>query len=191
VTARVPVTDPERAGRNRLYEISDGFLRFWFRFVFPFQADLEAGLAPATVLESEILPELADHLAPGIEEVARDWIRRTSVGGATRVGLWWGPALDEFRATNERTSEQIDIVGIARNRVTVVGEVRWRSRPMDVGILGEIDRFKLPALRRATNVVANPQIVLVSRSGFAPALHEAATRERRIRLVEMAELAGT
>lgn len=191
VTTRVPVTDPERAGRNRLYEISDGFLRFWFRFVFPFQADLEAGLAPATVLESEILPELSDHLAPGIEEVARDWVRRTGIGGATRVGSWWGPALDEFRATYARTSEEIDIVGIARNRVTVVGEVRWRSRPMDVGILGEIDRFKLPALRRATKVIANPQIVLVSRSGFSPALHEAASRERRIRLVEVAELAGT
>jgi uncharacterized protein len=191
VAAKVPITDPERAGRNRLYEIGDGFLRFWFRFVFPFQADLEAGLAPATLLESEILPELADHLAPGIEEVARDWIRRTGVGGATRVGSWWGPALDEFRATNERTSEEIDIVGISRGRVTVVGEVRWRNRPMDVGILGEINRFKLPALRKATNVVAHPQIVLVSRSGFAPMLHEAAARDPRIRLVEIAELADT
>ncbi len=188
VTQKAPVTDPARVGRNRLYEISDGFLRFWFRFVFPFQADLEAGLAPATVLETEILPELADHIAPAVEEVARDWVRRTGVGGATRVGSWWGPALNEFRATNERTSEEIDIVGIARNRVTVVGEVRWRSRPMDVGILGDIDRFKLPALRKATNVAAHPQIVLVSRSGFTPALHEAADREPRIRLVEIAQL---
>ena len=57
----------------------------------------------------------------------------TGVGGATRVGSWWGPALDDYRATDERTSEEIDIVGLARNRVTVVGEVRWRSRPMDVG----------------------------------------------------------
>lgn len=191
VTTKVPVTDPERAGRNRLYEISDGFLRFWFRFVFPFQADLEAGLAPATVLETEILPELASHIAPGIKEVARDWIRRTGVGGATRVGSWWGPALDEFRASNERTSEEIDIVGIARSRVTVVGEVRWRSRPMDVDVLGEIERFKLPALRKATTVVAHPQVVLVSRSGFAPALREAAAREPRIRLVEIEELADS
>jgi AAA+ ATPase superfamily predicted ATPase len=190
VTPKEPVTARGRAGRNRLYEISDGFLRFWFRFVFPFQADLEAGLAPATVLESEILPELADHLAPAIEDVARDWVRRAGVGGATRVGSWWGPALDELRATNERTNEEIDIVGIARNRVTVVGEVRWRNRPIDLGILGEIDRYKLPALRKVTNVVAHPQIVLVSRSGFTPALHEAATEEPRIRLVEITELAG-
>lgn len=76
--------------------------------MFPFQADLEAGLAPATVLESEILPELADHLAPGIEEVARDWIRRTSVGGATRVGSWWGDdvELPAGRLADELRAEQ-------------------------------------------------------------------------------------
>ena len=188
VTPRVPVTDTQRAGRNRLYEISDGFLRFWFRFVFPFQADLEAGLPPSTVLRTEIEPALAGHLAVGIEEVARDWVRRSGVGGTTRVGSWWGPAIDAYRVTGERTSEEIDIVGLARNRVTLIGEVRWRSRPMDVGILGEIDRFKLPALRRAASVVAHPAIILVSRAGFTPALHEAASIDPRLRLVEIAEL---
>jgi hypothetical protein len=62
---------------------------------------------------------------------------------------------------------------------------------MDVGILGEINRFKLPALRQTANVVAHPEIVLVSRSGFAPMLHEAASRDPRIRLVGIAELADT
>ena len=188
VASTVPVTDRERPGRNRLYEMSDGFFRFWFRFVFPFQADLEAGVAPAKVLESEILPGLADHLAPGIEEIARNWARRTGLGDATRIGAWWGSAIDSFRRTGERTTEEIDIVGVARNRVTVVGEVRWRNRPMDVGILGELDRYKLPALRRATNVLARPQVVLVSRAGFTPALREAANQEPRIRLVELEEI---
>lgn len=188
VTARLPVTDRDATGRNRLYELDDGFLRFWFRFVFPFQADLEAGLAPATVLNSEILPDLADHLSPAIEEIARGWVRRTGAAGATRVGSWWGQALDEFRATGERTREEIDVVGIARGRVTLIGEVRWRSKRMDVGILGEIDRFKLPALRHAARVVAQPQIVLVSRSGFTDGLREAAGRETHIRLVELDEL---
>lgn len=188
VSTKAPVTDVERAGRNSLYELSDGFLRFWFRFVFPFQADLEAGLAPAAVVASEIEPDLADHLAPAIEEVVRDWVRRSGVGGATRIGSWWGPSLDEFRATNERQREEIDVVGTARGRVTVIGEVRWRNKPMDVGILGEIDRFKLPALRKATRVAEQPEIVLVSRSGFTDGLRETAAREPRLRLVELEEL---
>jgi len=117
-----------------LYGLDDGFLRFWFRFVFPFQADLEAGLSPAAVFDSEIVPDLADNLLPTIEEVVRDRIRRTGLAGTTKVGSWWGPALDEFRVTNERTNEEIDVVGLARQRVVLIGEVRWRSKSMDVGM---------------------------------------------------------
>jgi uncharacterized protein len=188
VAARAPVTDRHRTGRNRLYEITDGFMRFWFRFVFPFQADLESGLDPSVVFESEIAPGLADHLAPAIEAVARDWLRRTGVEGVTSVGAWWGPAIDHLRATGERSTEEIDLVGIARNRVMVVGEVRWRSGPMSVGVLGDLERHKLPALRRAANVVASPTIVLISKSGFTSGLRGAASNDPRIRLVELDEL---
>jgi AAA+ ATPase superfamily predicted ATPase len=188
VKARMPITDVERSGRHRRYEIDDGFLRFWFRFVFPFQADLEAGLSPEAVMRAEILPRLADHLAPTIEEVARGWVRRTGFAGVTRVGSWWGPALDEHRAAGERTNEEIDIVGTARGRVVMIGEVRWRSKPMDVGVLGEIERFKLPALRRVTTVEARPQVMLVSRSGFTDGLRLAASRDASIQLVGLDEL---
>ena len=67
----LPVTETDRRARGRSYVLADGFLRFWFRYVFPFQADLEAGLDPASIVASEIEPTLADHLAPAIEEVAR------------------------------------------------------------------------------------------------------------------------
>jgi AAA+ ATPase superfamily predicted ATPase len=188
VSVKSPVTDPDGTERNKLYELGDGFLRFWFRFVFPFQADLEAGLDPRAVLQSEIEPELADHIAPSIEEIVRDWVRRTGVGDATRIGSWWGPSLDEFRATNERQVEEIDVVGTARRRVTVIGEVRWRNTRMDVGILGEIERFKLPALRKAATVMTRPMIVLVSRAGFTDGLREASRQNPHIRLVELSEL---
>jgi len=189
IAVRAPITerDPSNS-RNRLYSLDDGFLRFWFRFVFPFQADLEAGLRGSTVLGSEVLPALAGHLAPTIEDIARGWVRRKGLGGATRIGAWWGPALDTFRASGERTREEIDIVGVARGRVSIVGEVRWRNKPMDVGVLGEIERFKLPALRAAAPVAVRPAIVLVSRSGFTDGLREAAAADDRIRLVELEEL---
>lgn len=188
MTSRFPVTDPERRSHARLYVLADGFLRFWFRYVFPFEADLEAGLDPAVILEDEIAPTLADHLAPTIEEIAREWVRRQRVGNATRVGAWWGPALDRYRRTNERTSEEIDIVGLRGSRAVVVGEVRWRSDPMTVGVVGELERFKLPALAQAGVDVRSPRIVLVSRSGFTPGLVETAERDQRIRLVDVPTL---
>jgi hypothetical protein len=188
VRTRAPVTDTGGTRRNRLYELEDGFLRFWFRFVFPFQADLEAGVAPSTVLTSEIVPELGEHLAPAFEEIVRDWVRHHGIAGATQVGSWWGPALDRFRASKERTNEEIDLVGMARRRVVLIGEARWSDRPMDVGILGQIERYKLPALRVAASVIAMPTTVLASRAGFTPALRDAAERNEHIRLVGLSEL---
>lgn len=56
---------------------------------------------------------------------------------------------------------------------------------MDVGILGELERFKLPALGQVPGIkVGRPVIVLVSRSGFTPGLVEAAQRQERIILVD-------
>ena len=190
VTPRFPVTDPERRSHARLYVLADGFLRFWFRYVFPFEADLEAGLDPAVILENEIAPTLSSHLAPAVEEIAREWVRRHRVGNATRVGAWWGAALNEFRRTRERTSEEIDIVGLRGSRAVVIGEVRWQADPMTVGILGELTRFKLPALAQAGLDVHNPQIVLVSRAGFTPGLLDAAAKDRRVTLVDVPMLAS-
>jgi len=190
VTPRFPVTDPDRVSHSRLYALADGFLRFWFRYVFPFQPDLESGLDPRVVIENEIRPTLASHLAPTIEEIARAWVRRARLANATRVGAWWGPSLNELRRTKERSTEEIDIVGMRGKQVVLVGEVRWRSDPMDVGILGDLERYKLPALAQVQGVrIGHPVIVLVSRSGFTPGVLEAAQRQERIILVDIETMA--
>lgn len=184
VTPLFPVTDPQRMSHSRLYALSDGFLRFWFRYVFPYQADLEAGLDPGVVIDDVILPTLASHLAPTMEDIARAWVRRARIDGATRVGAWWGPALHAFRRSGERSTEEIDIVGMRGKQVVLIGEVRWRSDPMDVGVLGDLDRYKVPALAQQQGIkVRRPTVVLVSRSGFTPGLMAAAKQDERIVLV--------
>jgi AAA+ ATPase superfamily predicted ATPase len=45
VEQTAPVT-AGRTSRDHRYRLADGFLRFWFRFVFPFQDDLRTGLRP-------------------------------------------------------------------------------------------------------------------------------------------------
>ncbi|MEX1172008.1 MAG: ATP-binding protein [Chloroflexota bacterium] len=185
VTPLFPVTDTQRVSHARLYTLSDGFLRFWFRYVFPFQADLEAGLDARVVIDDVILPTLASHLAPTMEDIARSWVRRARLGNATRVGAWWGPALNAFRQSGERSTEEIDIVGLRGKQVTLVGEVRWRSDRMDVSVLGDLGRYKIPALAQQPGIrVGNPVIVLVSRSGFTPGLQAAADQDDHIVLVD-------
>lgn len=176
--------------RSGHWELSDLFMRFWFRFVFPFQAELEAALAPADLWRSVVKPAIADQVAPVFEELCRDWVLANHGELAQRVGGWWGNARDDLRRARERTSEEIDLVGLAGDRVTVVGECRWRSRPMDGKILHELETYKLPALRQSgLKIDEHLQVLLFSRSGFNAALRQSAAKSPSLRLIEASEIA--
>jgi len=86
VERRSPINAKATDRVNR-YRICDPFLRFWFRFVFPFQEDLTAGLAAADLFELEIAPGLADHVAPVFEGLCREWVRRNRGTTASRREL--------------------------------------------------------------------------------------------------------
>lgn len=189
IEGRQPVTETSRDARRRHYQIRDGFLRFWFRFVFPLQAELEEGLDPAEVYASELQPYLSGFIAPIFEEIARAWVRRHAGRGVRRVGPWWGSAAHALRRTGARTSEEIDIVATSGRTVSLIGECRWRSDPMDVMILKELRDFKLPALAQVPGVTIAPdcRLVLFSRGGFTRGLEGAAAREG-IQLVTVDEV---
>lgn len=190
IDSRRPVTDRGTEARRRQYFIRDGFLRFWFRFVFPYQDELEAGTDPERLYRSIIGPRLADYVAPFFEELARDWVRRSGLAGGSRVGAWWGPALHILRRVGERTTEEIDVVALEHGRVTLIGEARWRTERMDVSILDGLSDYKLPALRQVPGVKVAQQlrIVLFSRAGFTAGLERAARDRDDLRLVRADEM---
>jgi AAA+ ATPase superfamily predicted ATPase len=190
VARRVPITAP-RTARDGHYRLLDPFIAFWFRFVFPYQEDLAAGLDPRRHYRAVIAPRLAEHVAPTFEEICREWARRRYGDRAQRFGPWWGRALDGLRARGARSSEEIDVVGTADRRVTVVGECRWRGRPVDLDVLRDLDAFKVPALRQGgVRVSRDLEVLLFSRNGFTARLREEARRRGNVRLVELAEVVG-
>jgi AAA+ ATPase superfamily predicted ATPase len=154
--------------RGSHWILDDPFLRFWFRFVFPYQADLEAGLAPMDLYRTEIEPDLADH------------------------GRWWGNARNDLRRNGTRTTEEIDIVGTARKRVTVVGEAKWTTTPLGVSILRDLEEFKIPALAQAGFKIA-PQVatILYSRSGYTDRLRQRAADDPSLVLTDVTEMLST
>jgi AAA+ ATPase superfamily predicted ATPase len=184
----LPVTAAPTA-QGGVYRLADGFFRFWFRFVFRFQDDLSAGLRPGDLYDTEVRPALADHVAPVFEQVCRGWVRAEAGVVATRVGSWWGRARDDLRRTGERHTEEIDIVGMARGRVTLVGECKWTTKPLTAAILDDLRSYKIPALQQDGVKVATggPVIMLFSRAGFSDALRGAAGE--KLRLVELDALA--
>lgn len=181
---------PAGGRRDVRYCLTDGFIRFWFRFVFPFQESLRSGLQPADHYESEIAPALAEHLAPVFEQLCRRWTRANLGAQAPLVTPWWGRALDRLRQQGERSSEEIDVVGIARSRVTVVGECKWTNSPMASAVLDDLERFKLPALHQDGIRLAatGPTVLLFSKGGFAPDLAERTRGRDDVRLIDLAEL---
>jgi uncharacterized protein len=179
----VGVRPHSRAGH---WELSDPFLRFWFRFVFPYQSELETGLQARDLWKSAVAPALSDHVAPVFEDLCREWTRANYGQSAQRVDAWWGPARNDLRRRGERTSEEIDIVGLARRRVTLIGECRWRNKAMDAAVLDEISEYKLPALRQAGHQLASdPRILLFSKAGYNATLRRKAATNPNIRLVDI------
>lgn len=177
------------SARGGHWVLDDPFLRFWFRFVFPFQADLEAGLDPRDLYDSEIVPMLADHIAPVFEETCRIHARSVYGKRAPRIGRWWGNARNDLRRSGQRTTEEIDIVGVARGRVTLVGEVKWSSAPLDVSVLRDLNEYKLPALEQAGfKLAAEPAIVLYCRSGYTDGLRNRAANDPKLDLVDAEEV---
>ncbi len=185
VRRRLPIGAPA-SSRMGLWRLDDPFFRFWFRFVFPFQADLETGLSGSDLFRSEVSPMIADHVAPVFEDWCRTWVRTNLGQVATQVGAWWGPSLNALRRRGERSSEEIDVVGMARGRVTLVGESKWTGRLLDASIVDDLDTYKIPALRQAgLRVAPDVRVVLFSRSGYAASLRRLASTDERITLVDV------
>ncbi len=175
------------ASRSGQWRLDDDFLRFWFRFVFPFQSDLEAGLPPEQLFDAEISPALANHVAPVFEIWVLEWLRVNRAELATKWGNWWGNSTNEFRQRKERSTEEIDAVGSQRGRVTVVAEAKWTNRPLTPAIINDLDTYKIPALRQSgLKVVAEPRIILASKAGYSDSLIKLAARGDRIELVDVA-----
>jgi AAA+ ATPase superfamily predicted ATPase len=175
------------SSRRRRYRLQDALMRFWFRFVFPYQDDLMAGLDPEEHWRRTIEPGLAAHLAPSYEKVCRAWVRLRFASTTDTVGRWWGLARHDLRRARQRSSEEIDIVGATQGRVTVVGECEWQAGAMNRAVLDDLRAYKLPALAQTGVDVSAAAIVLFSRSGFTADL-QAQARQSGVSLIDVPAL---
>lgn len=186
VTRRHPVGTAPNA-RGAQWKCIDHFVRFWFRFVHPFQSELEAGADPAAHVTRNVLPHLADHAALAFEETVVSWVRRRAAG-ATAVGAWWGPSLHPLRAHKERFTEEIDAVALQGRSVSIAAEAKWTTKPLDAKVLADLLDYKLPALAQAGLNTSATELVLVSKSGFTTGLLELADKTPRVVLKEASEI---
>ncbi len=189
---RVLPAGASRDARRGQWRCVDNFVRFWYRFVQPYQAELEAGASASEHVRRVIEPAIADHAAPTFEQLVRSWLRQVHAVGAGEVGGWWGPALHAARAAKVRFTEEIDAVVLDGARVRVVGEAKWTAKPMDASVLADLLHHKLPALGQAgLRLEPATEIVLVSRGGFTASLRQlAGSAPHPVQFVDAATMLG-
>ncbi|MEI6287772.1 MAG: ATP-binding protein [Bacillota bacterium] len=121
IERRVPVTesDPSKSKRG-LYYITDNFLEFWFKFVYPRRDELETFRKQRAM--TEIAKYLPERLAAFVyEDVCIQYVLSEKFEQDTglffeRAGRWWSG------------NEEIDVVGIAVSEKKIfIAECKYRE----------------------------------------------------------------
>lgn len=75
---------------------------------------------------------------------------------------------------------------MSRNRVTLVGEVKWTGKPLDGSTLRALAEYKVPALEQAGFKTAKAvRTVLYSKSGYTDGLRRRAADDPMLHLVDV------
>jgi AAA+ ATPase superfamily predicted ATPase len=175
----VPVTATLRARTKRTsWEIRDPYLRFWFRFVLPFEERLQRTEDQLRHLEGTIMPALDEFVSrPIFENIAQEYVRQRF--DVADVGSWWAKVpTGQGRDTETR---EVDVVGIRSDgSVAVLGSCKWSDAPMGVAedtLLSRLEPYVGEVLSTEP-----PARVFFSRGGFDDALRAlaAAAPERYV-----------
>lgn len=155
----VPITQRDQLRhRQVIYRIADPYLRFSFTVLERRRAQIAIGPA-ARVSEGLNDEELDRYVSRIFEHVARQFAWRAAAVGRLPlpegVGEWWD------------STDELDLVGVRGRAVLFAGEAKWTRAAVG---LGELDTLK----RRVARLSADqPHLLLLSRSGFSPALQRA------------------
>jgi hypothetical protein len=166
VARQVPITEQHQARQHRPhYVLADPFLRFWFRFVAPFQSLIQLG-GGDQVWTREIAPALdewvgrttwEDVIIQAIWRLVQNSSISTPIG---TVGRYWDK------------DTEIDVLGMWNDQVTLIGECKWTNDPLDERILFDLRR-KSAKLKLSPDAT----VVLASRSGFTDGVRRRAETE--------------
>lgn len=154
LTIDLPV-GAKRSSRARRYRIVDPYLRFWFRYCRPQQANIARGRSDLALALFE--RDWSSWRGRAIEPMVHESITRLArtdarLRSVEQIGSWW-----------DRTGQhEYDIVGAERDgSIVVVGTIKWRPNSPVVA-------RELAAVARARDVVpgaADAKLVVVCPSG--------------------------
>lgn len=121
----VPITEknPDKSKKG-LYKISDQYINFWFRFIYPNQGDIEQGNTEYVI--SKIQKSFVrNHVAFVYEDICRERLAKLTdfPYHFSKYGRYWDKNIE------------IDVVGINEEENSILfGECKYWNKPVDVDV---------------------------------------------------------
>jgi uncharacterized protein len=177
VRREVPVTETDpSASKQGLYSITDYYISFWFRFVYPYRSYIEMGDIEY-VLDKIKRNFIDNHVALIYESLCIERMWGLNKEGTlpfrmSRLGRWW----------NKNT--EIDICGLNEDTGAIIlGECKYTNAKVDVDLFyGLIEKGNQIKWNKGNR---QEYYILFSRAGFTPRLQELSKKRDDLLLVTL------
>lgn len=172
VEKEVPITEkiPEKS-RKGLYQISDNFFQFWFRYILRYRRLLEQDRTKEVLKIIKLT--VGELLSRNYEKVAQEILKKEFKMKFQYIGRWW------------HKDEEIDLVAInPETNEIIFGEIKWSNKKIGTNIYKDLKRkAQLVEWRKNKR---KEYYILFSKSGFTESMIKLA-KEEKIFLVHKAK----
>ncbi len=182
VEKRTPVTEknPEKS-RKGLYFIADNFIRFWFKYVYPYKGELE--LDNMQIVLEEMKKDFeTKFVAFAYEDICKDIFANLCKRGVidfvpSRIGAYW---LNDYTGDTE-----IDVMAVDnQNKRIFAGECKYHRNPVDASVYYALKEKVLDAGEiRKSYPVYDVIYGVFSKSGFTQRMLDAARETSNLVLI--------
>ena len=159
----------EKTGKKTVYQLSDFFFRFWYRFVPKNTGAIESGRIKE-IYQSAVKQHLSDYMGLVFEKMCRDYLIYYAQNlpiPLSRAGQWWGTD------PKEKKELQINIVGVpAEGTEYIIGSCKYRNEKT-----GTDELLRLKKYAAVFGKGSRYYFYIFSKSGFTEGLLEAAAHE--------------
>jgi hypothetical protein len=169
IEKQTPITEsnPEKS-RKGLYFIADNFIRFWFRYVYPYKGELE--LDNMQIVLDEMKKDfIKKFVAFSYEDICKDIFHHLCKVGKIQftpsiIGSYW---LNDYDGDT-----QIDVMSVDhQNKRVFAGECKYHVKPIDATVYFDL-KEKVNNSSEIQKAFPNYNIVygIFGKSGFTPRL---------------------
>lgn len=183
IEKRTPVTEKNpKKSRKGLYFISDNYIRYWFRYIYPYKGELE--LDNMQIVMDEMKKDfITKFVAFSYEDICKDIFKnlcsQTKIDFVpSRIGSYW---LNDFEGDTE-----IDVMAVDhQNKKVFAGECKYHAKPVDATVyFGLKEKVQNAADIRKAFPGYDVIYGIFSKSGFTDRMKDVAGENETVILIQ-------